>query len=246
MQVPIHLSVVIPAYNEERRITKALCKLSAYLMCRAYRSEIIVVSNGSTDHTADLVRQWVRQNLVRPVEPWLYETDQAAKGAACRIGIQAARGKYIYLCDADLAVDTTQIASYRLLAENSGADLVLGDRSGCTMSPLRRLSSLTFHAITRDLCHVPDTQCGFKLLRRETVAPLLAHSVVDGFGWDVELIHLAEIHRLQIRSLPVRWVNDPDSRVRLVRDSLRMIGEVNRIRQTHRRCNENIPALTIE
>jgi dolichyl-phosphate beta-glucosyltransferase len=235
--VAVELSVVIPAYNEARRLGPTLDRIAAYLGGRGVDHEIVVVDDGSTDATAELVAGHPALGLRLVRQP-----ENRGKGAALRAGVAAAAGTRVLLTDADLS---TPIADLELLEPRlaAGADLVLGSRAAAGAridrhQPLyRELMGKTFNKIVRLLGvrGVADTQCGFKLLTGAAARDLFPRLTIDGFAWDVELVWLARRRGWRVEEVGVSWADSADSRVHPVRDSAAMLRDILRMRLRHRR-----------
>lgn len=233
----VELSVVIPAYNEAGRIGPTLDRIDAYLRSRGVEAEVLVVDDGSTDRTAELV-----EGHGAPGLRLIRQGANLGKGAALRRGVVESSGRRVLLCDADLSTPIEELASLeRRLA--AGADLAIGSR-GLDDSAVRRhqplyreLMGKTFNRIIRCLGvrGVRDTQCGFKLLDGEVARRLFADLRTDGFAFDVELIWLARRGGYRIDEVGVEWWNSPDSRVDPLTDSLAMMRDVALMRWRHRR-----------
>jgi dolichyl-phosphate beta-glucosyltransferase len=238
--VAADLSVVIPAYNEARRLGPTLDRIAAYLAGRGVDHEIVVVDDGSTDGTAELVAAHPAPGLRLVRQP-----ENRGKGAALRAGVAAAGGARVLLTDADLS---TPIADLERLEPRlaAGADLVLGSRAarGARIDRhqpfYRELMGKTFNKIIRLLGvrGVADTQCGFKLLSGAAARDLFPRLTIDGFAWDVELVWLARRRGFRVEEVGVSWADSADSRVHPVRDSARMLRDVVRMRLRHRRRSD--------
>lgn len=231
------LSVVIPAYNEARRLGPTLDRVAAYLAARGVGHEIVVVDDGSTDTTAELVRAHPAPGL-RLVEQGV----NRGKGAALRRGVAESRGERVLLCDADLSTPIEELPALERRLDG-GADLALGSR-GVAGSDVRvhqpryrELMGKAFNRIVRLLGvrGVQDTQCGFKLLTGDAARRLFAELRTDGFAFDVELVWLARRHGYRVDEVGVAWVDSPDSRVHPLVDSAAMLRDVALMRWRHRR-----------
>lgn len=231
------LSMVIPAYNEAGRIKPLLESLSAYLATpQGPEAEVIIVDDGSEDNTWNVVDEWIAS---RPTMRCLRHPRNRGKGAALRTGLLNARGRLLLFLDADAA---TSIDDERRLRDAiaSGADLAVGSRlvsyPGVERHrPLRRrLAGRLFAALVRRQLHLPvsDTQCGFKLLKRDTVLPLIRDCVTDGYLFDVELLARAQRAGLKIAEVGVSWRDVPGSKIRLIRDSIGMWRGLHKLKQT--------------
>jgi glycosyltransferase involved in cell wall biosynthesis len=223
----VELSVVVPVYNEERRLPGSLVGLGYAL--RGLAAEVIVVDNGSTDRTADVIRD---QGF--PVR--LLHCADRGKGAAVRAGVLAAHGRFVGFCDADLAasVDALPAVLHRL---RRGADAVLGSRSHpgsqvrARHSVLRQFGAWAFRQAVRSLVPgVGDTQCGFKFFTRDVAVAAFEPLRTTGFTFDVEV--LARVQRLGavIEEVPVRWIDVAGSTFHPLRHGIRSFTDLHRIR----------------
>ena len=230
------LSVVIPAFNEESRISHTLSQVVDYLTARDYTWEIVVADDGSRDATTGLVDQVI---LDHP-NIQILRLPHRGKGWAVKNGMLAARGEYRLLCDADLSVPIAQVE--RLLPPlGPGSDIVLGSREAPGAArigePARRhLMGRLFNLLVSRLA-VPglaDTQCGFKCFRGAAAEDLYPRQTMDGFAFDVELLYLARKRGLTFAEVGVDWYYRSQSKVRPVRDSFAMTLDLLKIRWRHR------------
>jgi glycosyltransferase involved in cell wall biosynthesis len=231
------LSIVIPAYNEAGRLPRALGAIRAYLEERArrapLRAEIIVVDDGSTDRTAEVVAEW-RGRL--PGLRLVSNGRNRGKGYSVRHGMLEARGAVGLFTDADLSAPIEEAG--KLLDALEGADVAIGSRGvdrsliEVGQSPLRELAGIVFNRLVWLLTGVRfrDTQCGFKAFRLPRARVVFEQQRTEGFGFDPELLFLARRHGLRAVEVGVRWRHDPGTKVHLVRDSLRMFGDLVRVR----------------
>jgi dolichyl-phosphate beta-glucosyltransferase len=230
------LSIVVPAFDEARRIGRTLDRLSEFAAALPGGAEIVVVDDGSRDATAEEVarRAGPALRLVRLDE-------NRGKGAALRAGVAATTGSEVLLCDADLS---TPIEEYGRLRPHLGeAHLVLGSRAvaGSTIALRqpwhRELMGKIFNRLVRlgVVGGYRDTQCGFKLIAGGVARELFAAMVVDRFAFDVELLSLALRRGYVAREVGVTWRDSRESRVHPLRDSIRMLLDLARIRWRHRR-----------
>lgn len=227
-------SIIIPAFNEAERIGASLDKLLRYADTHPNGlREIIVVDDGSTDGTASVVRNF--QN--RPIIHLVSYQPNGGKGYAVRRGVLEARGSQILISDADLSTPIEELG--KLAQELEKADVVIGSRA---LDPsqvkekqgaLRQWMGKMFNRILRVATGLPyrDTQCGFKLFRRDPAREIFSMATVDRFAWDVEMLMIANRLGYSTAEVPVLWYNSPDSHVRIVRDSLRMFADVLAIRR---------------
>lgn len=228
----VELSVVVPAYNEARRLGASLERICAYLAQRGAANEVIVVDDGSVDGTAEVATRF-------PVTLLRLERN-AGKGAALRHGVLASRGRRVLLSDADLSTPIEEVERLEpVLAE---APVVLGSRALASSRITRRqprgreLMGKTFNLVLRLLgfTAMRDTQCGFKLLDGAVARELFAELETRRFAYDVELVWLARRHGHAVREVGVEWADSPDSRVHPLRDSSRMLWDVLRLRLRRR------------
>jgi dolichyl-phosphate beta-glucosyltransferase len=225
------ISVVIPAYNEERRLGATLESVVRYLAASADAYEVLVVDDGSTDATVSVASQWADKH-VRVLTGRL----NRGKGAAVRRGVLETHGDLVLISDADLSTPIAEVAKLRrVLAE--GADVILGSR-GLETSVITRRQPFyrermgkTFNVAVRLLLgwSFRDTQCGFKLFAGDVARRVFALLKEEGFGFDVEAIHLALSCGYVVREVPVEWRNSPDSRVHIFRSSAAMLCSLLRV-----------------
>ncbi len=231
------LSVVVPAYNEESRLGSTLKQLVAYLDSRQSGFEILVVNDGSTDKTLEVANQIASQRL--EVKLLGYDTNRG-KGYAVRYGVLRTVGDFVLFCDADMATPIEEMEKL-LAALNSGADIAIGSRDmrGSQLdkrqSVVREIGGKLFNRVVR-LLTVPgihDTQCGFKMFKRPAGQAVFQNCQVDNFAFDVEALFLAtKVMGLKVAEVPVRWAHQEGSKVRFLRDGMRMLLAVWHIRTT--------------
>jgi glycosyltransferase involved in cell wall biosynthesis len=237
------LSIVVPAYNEAARLGESLRVIVAYLQDQREPSELIVVDDGSTDHTAEVAEE--KLAAAGPVVTRVIRYEQnRGKGHAARTGLLAARANIAVFSDADLSTPITETPKLVESIREGECDLVFGSRAldrrliGVHQSWRREQGGRIFNLIVRLATGLPfwDTQCGFKAFRMSVCRPLIEAAQIDRFGFDVELIYLAHLARLRLREVPVRWDHSTggalDASGNYSRDSLRMINEVRRIRRS--------------
>lgn len=230
----MHLSVVIPAYNETHRLPKTLWSVSSYLQKQEYDYEIVVVDDGSRDNTVDAVR--VLQSEI-PRLKLIANAQNRGKGYVVRQGMLASQGEFRLFMDADNATTIDHVE--RMWPEvEKGADVVICSRDipGSVLPVAqpwwrRRLGDV-FNLIvqaTSGLFGIWDTQCGFKGFTAEAAESIFPKARIDRWAFDVELLVIARKAGLTIVEVPVTWVNDPDSKVKL-KGMIRMLLEVAQIR----------------
>ena len=227
------LSIIIPAYNEENRLPETLRQVAAYLHQSRLDSEVIVVDDGSGDHTAAVAESF------RGAIPSLRVVPNGVnrgKGFSVRHGMLEARGRIVLFTDADLSAPIEE--ADKLLAALGTHDVAIGsralDRSLITVhqSRFRELAGVLFNKLVRLCLRLPfvDTQCGFKAFRREPCRILFEQQRIERYGFDPELLYLARRHGLRSVEIPVRWAHSPATKVSMFRDSLQMFLDILIIR----------------
>lgn len=236
--VPVDLSVVVPAFNEQRRIGHSISAMREYLDTTARTWELIVVDDGSTDGTAGVVRALVD---VDPRIRTIRLRCNRGKGYAVRVGVLASRGTDVLISDADLSTPIVEVE--KLWAAGQEAVAVIGSRAlpgshiEARQDRLRRLLGRLGNRYIRALAvpRIRDTQCGFKLLRGQAARALLGRTRLNGWGIDVEILHLCTRFGWPIVEVPVRWRHRPGSKLRPAA-YLFVLAEVAYVRMVHRRA----------
>jgi dolichyl-phosphate beta-glucosyltransferase len=227
------LSIVIPAHNEEQRLPPSLEKIDTFLKTQPYQAEVIVVENGSTDRTVEVSQAFAATHpYVRVIEAAV-----RGKGLAVKEGMLAARGDYRFICDADLSMPIEEIVSF-LPPQTNGYDVIIATREGKLAKRvgepeyrhiIGRINNLIIKLTA--LRGFEDTQCGFKMFTREAAEDLFGVQQMTGIGFDIELLFIAKKRGYKIKQVPITWYFDPDSRMRLVGDSLYLLVEIWQIRR---------------
>lgn len=240
-------SVVIPALNEERRLPRALRELTDYGTARGTEFEVIAVVERSRDQTLQRAAEAAaRRAFIRVVD----NPVQRGKGYAVRTGVHRARGRIIFVMDADLSVPVDHVGFFLdRFAGEPEVDLLIGNRQHADSLIARRQSRFresmgkAFNLLVRmfGYSRLADTQCGFKAYRREAALPIFERQMIDGFTCDLEVLLLAEAMGMRIGDMPVRWTNSPESRVRLLADSVDMFLDLLRLRRLVRRTLREKP-----
>ena len=229
-----HLSVVVPAYNEQERLPGSLPRLHAYYEAQSYDYDIILVSDGSTDETNDIVRSFAAGHRnVRLID---YAPNRG-KGYAVKIGMLEAAGDLVLFCDADLA--TPQEETEKLLEHmRQGADVAIGSRP-LRESRLEKHQPLYRELLGRAFNHavqalaisgIQDTQCGFKMFTNGAAQSVFKRCKLDGFSFDFEALMIARDLGYRIDEVPIRWSHQEGSKVILFRDGPRMLRDLVRLR----------------
>lgn len=236
------LSIVVPAYNEAARVGQTLRSILEYLGQYAPQSELIVVDDGSTDQTAQSAREALLNSGTIRTSVISYQSN-LGKGRAVRLGLLASRYDVALFSDADLSTPITEMPKLVDPIRNGECDLAFGSRAldrkliGVHQPWRREQGGRVFNLVVRLATGLPfwDTQCGFKAFRMEVCRPIIEGATIDRFGFDVELLYVADRAGLRLREIPVRWNHFEGSKVDVMSDSFRMLSEVALIRQQARR-----------
>jgi len=227
-----HLSIVIPAYNEERRLPFAVQELTRFASEQSYACEIVVVENGSTDRTFEVARgAAAADGRIRALR-----SERRGKGLAVRTGMLGARGRYRFLCDADLSMPAREIPRF-LPPSIPDPEVVIASReaTGAVVHGepyYRRFVGRWFNRLVRWLVlpGLRDTQCGFKCFRADVAETVFGLTSVEGMAFDAEVLAIARLKGYRIDEVPIHWYWNADSRVRLFVDSWLMACDLLRIR----------------
>lgn len=231
------LSIVIPAHNEAQRLPPSLAKIDAFLKTQPFDAEVIVVENGSHDGTFEVAEG------IAATHPYVrvVKVDTRGKGLAVKAGMLAARGDFRFICDADLSMPIEEVTRF-LPPHTDGYDILIATREG---KGARRIDEPEYRHFMGRINNwiirltavrgFDDTQCGFKMFSSEAADDLFTVQQTAGIGFDVELLFVAKRRRYRIKEVPITWYFDPDSRMRLVQDSLNMLREIWHIRQNWRK-----------
>ena len=234
---PPQLSIIIPAYNEEKRLPQAFARIEDYFSAKRNGLagiEIIVVDDGSTDSTPAIAAAWSRRI---PCLRVVSNGENRGKGYSVRHGMLEARGRIGLFTDADLSSPIQESAKL-LAAIAAGNDVAIGSRAvdrtliEAHQSPFREIAGIIFNAFVRLFTLLPfkDTQCGFKAFVLEPSRVVFEQQRIERFGFDPEVLFIAKRQRLRMIEVPVRWAHDPATKVHVVRDSLLMFGDLIYIR----------------
>jgi len=216
------LSIVIPAYNEERRLPATLDVVFNWLDASPYGdAEVLVVDDGSTDATAAVVES---RAAMEPRLRLVQNPGNRGKGFAIRHGMLQAKGDWILFSDADLSAPIDELPKLLAAAQEQGAAIAIGSRAldrsliGVHQSQWREMSGILFNRIMRVITGLPfsDTQCGFKLFRRDAARRVFPLQRLDGFSFDVEDLFVAHTLGIPTIEVPVRWNNVEGTKVGLM------------------------------
>ncbi len=232
------ISIVVPAYNEAKRVGQTLKSVQAYFEQSDWKTEVIVVDDGSNDETAAIVKSFCSHS------PWLRLVENPGnrgKGYSVRNGLLQARGDIVLFTDADLSAPITEAPKLLNPILAGECDLTFGSRGvdrsliGVHQSLFRETSGRLFNLLVRILIGLPykDTQCGFKAFRRALAAPVFERQTIMGFGFDPEILFIAHHRGLRLREIPVRWNHVEGTTVRFLSDSARMFLDLLIVRWNH-------------
>ena len=236
---PPDLSVIVPAYNEERRLPPTLIEIIDVLDAQRTRYEIIVVDDGSSDGTAEMVKKFER---IRPNIRLIKLPKNEGKGSAVRMGMLNARGMRLLFTDADGSSPMEEAVRLHQ-ALDAGADVAIGSRAkrsdGTQIAARwhRVLIGRIFNNLVNLLLlpDIADTQCGFKMFTAKAAHFLFSHQTANGFSFDVELLHIAHRVRMKIEEVPINWHHVSGSKVNLFVDPLKMFRDVVIFAVRHRK-----------
>lgn len=228
------ISIIIPAYNEEKRISKSLLTVSEFFKKKQMDHEIIVVDDGSTDRTSQLLQDLnVKLSNLRVIH---YKKNMG-KGFALKRGVLASNGDLVLISDADLSTPIEEVEKMMPFILTGTCEIVIGSRALKSSRIIKRqpwwreAMGKIFNRIVRALVldDFLDTQCGFKLFSGKVARDLFNQTRINGFAYDVEILFHAKRRGYRIVEMPVVWINSPDSKVRPLLDSFRMLIDILRI-----------------
>ncbi len=221
------LSIVIPAYNEASRIGTTLDKVRQYLESKPFHAEVILVDDGSTDRTPDVLREAAERS---PAMRVLRNERNRGKGFSVRRGVLEAQGEFVLFTDADLSAPIEEADKLLATLESADADSAVGSRAlnreliGVHQPWFREFAGRCFNGMVRLFTGLKifDTQCGLKLFRRTSTRRAFELQRVEGFGFDPEVLFLIQRRGGRVVEVPVRWNDNPATKVRFLRDAIRM------------------------
>jgi dolichyl-phosphate beta-glucosyltransferase len=235
-----HLSIVIPAYNEEERLRRHVPGVVGFLRGKDLRFEIIVVNDGSNDGTARAVEELAR---TYPMVRLISLDPNRGKGGAVRAGMLSATGRFVLFTDADQSTPIREVDKLLEKLEGGDWDMAIGSRAvpGAEVEQsqvwYRAWAGKLFGLGTKLLCirGIADTQCGFKAMTRAAAKKVFSQVTSDTAIFDIEMLVVAAREGYRIAEVPVKWVHDPDTRIPYnLRRALRIWGELFRIRRAQR------------
>ena len=236
--IEFDLSIIIPAYNEEKRISKTLDEIINYFSDKSYNLELIVVDDGSKDKTAEIILNYSEQHSFIKL---LKQETNVGKGFAVKGGVLSSRGKIVLFADADGATPIVEIE--RLLEEiNNDGSVVIGSRA--KPSNITRIKTVWYRKIIGRcfnflvnsfiLPGLYDTQCGFKMFKAEAAHKIFFLQKTKQFSFDLEILFLAKKLGFKIIEVAINWQNVEGSKVNIVKDSIKMFKDIFIIRLIHK------------
>ncbi|RZD14470.1 MAG: glycosyltransferase family 2 protein [Candidatus Acidulodesulfobacterium ferriphilum] len=225
------VSVILPAYNEERRIKQTISGLRSYLKSKKYIYEIIAVDDGSTDRTVNVLKDMLASDLR------IITITKSGKGTAVKEGILSANYEYVFFMDADLSTDVSEITKFiNIFKKEKDLDVIIGSRylpdgSVIIQPPFRNFVGKTFSFVKSKLLGINfyDSQCGFKAFRLETAKKIFSKSAIKGFSFDVEILYIALLNNIKVKEVSVEWKHKPGGHVNIIADSVPMLIELFQI-----------------
>jgi dolichyl-phosphate beta-glucosyltransferase len=226
-------SIIIPAWNEQRRMPACLQRLAAFAQVQPYGIEAIVVDDGSEDATTAIVEEFAQEHPFVS----LIRNPHGGKGAAVKAGVAQGQGQYLVISDTDLAVPIDELPKF-LPPLLSDYDVAIASREikgarRIDEPAYRHLMGRVYNLLVRLLAvpGIQDTQCGFKAFRREVAREVFAHQTIEGWGFDVEILFIARRLGYAIVEVPVTWYYGQESKVKPVQDTIGMIRDLLQVRR---------------
>jgi dolichyl-phosphate beta-glucosyltransferase len=240
---PPYLSIILPAHNEESRLGETLSQLASFLQSQSFSAEVLVVENASSDRTLEIAQEFCAAHPAFRVLP----LDLPGKGRAVQAGMLAAHGQYRFICDVDLSMPVGEIPRF-LPPLLNGVDIAIASREApgavrYNEPHYRHLVGRVFNNMVRWLVlpRLQDTQCGFKCFTAASAERLFPLQTIMGWTFDVEILAIAFKLGLVIEEVPIPWYYHGNSKVKVLRDSLRMASDLFTIRRNLRRGTYALP-----
>ena len=226
------LSIIVPAYNEENRLPNSLPQIIQFVRNQDYAIEVVVVDDGSTDRTAEIVKEFQKEATFISLKT----VEHGGKGHAVKAGMMQAEGEYLFLCDSDLSMPIEEVTKF-LPPELDAYDVAIASREvdgahRYNEPAYRHLMGRVFNQIVRLLAvhGIQDTQAGFKCFRRDAARELFPLQTINGWGFDVEILFIAQRRGMQIVEVPINWYYADRSQVKPIQDTYNMLREVLKVR----------------
>jgi dolichyl-phosphate beta-glucosyltransferase len=221
------VSIVIQAYNEEKRIGESLGKIIEYCKDNLEGYEIIIVDDGSDDKTSEIISKYDNPNI-----EVLKNKTNMGKGYSVKQGLLKAKHPLVLFSDADLSTPISELKKF-IACISHGYDIAIASRKVRIKQPIhRKIMSLTYPLLVKliVLRGIKDTICGFKLFKTDTAKKLAELQTLNGFSFDAEILFIAKKLGCKIKEIPVVWTNDKNSRVNPIKDSIKVLVDLFRIR----------------
>ena len=224
--------MIIPAYNEEKRLPDSLAQVDRFVAAQPYPIELIIVNNNSRDTTPQIAQDFA---ATHPYARVLYQPRQG-KGAAVQAGMLDGKGEYLFICDADFSMPVEEISKFMPpMAEPYDVAIASREAPGARRidePEYRHLMGRIFNFIVRVLAipQIQDTQCGFKVFRCDVARDVFSLQTIEGWGFDVEVLFIALQHGYKLIEVPITWYYRPQTKISPLRDSIKMVVEVLRVR----------------
>lgn len=236
MEQQILFSLILPAYNEEARLSECMRKVSGFVASCDFPIEVLIVVNGSQDRTFEIASEYADQYS------WLrvYNEDQAGKGRAVRRGMLEAHGKYRMFADVDFSMPIDELKHFiPPCLENYQVAIASREAKGAVRyhePAMRHFTGRIFNWVVRLIAvrKIHDTQCGFKSFSAETAQKLFTLQKIDGWAFDAEVLFIAQHLGYSIIEVPIQWYYDGNSKINVVSDSVKMLRELLQIRKNNR------------
>jgi len=230
------LSIIIPAYNEESRLSATLTAVGSFLEEQPYNSEVLIVNNNSTDRTGEIIDQFCDQY---PFMFGLFE-EKPGKGAAVQNGMLYGKGDYRFMSDADLSMPIQEINRF-LPPQLEGVDIAIASREA--KGAVRYDEPFSRHMGGRlmnwliQILALPglnDTQCGFKCFSANIAEDLFQKQTLSGWAFDIELLYIARLRGYRIQEIPIPWIFHKESKVRAIQDAINILQDIRVILSNHK------------
>lgn len=230
------LSIIIPAYNEESRLTATLNAAGSFLKEQSYSSEVLIVDNNSTDRTGEIIHQFCDQY---PFMFGLFE-EKPGKGAAVQKGMLHGKGEYRFMADADLSMPIQEINKF-LPPQLEGVDIAIASREAkgavrFDEPVFRHLGGRLMNWMIQLLAlpGLNDTQCGFKCFSADIAEDLFQKQTLTGWAFDIELLYIARLRGYSIQEIPIPWTYQVESKVNAIQDAINILQDIRVIRSNHK------------
>jgi glycosyltransferase involved in cell wall biosynthesis len=232
----IFLSIIIPAYNEEKRLPGTLDQIDRFLQQQVFLAEVLVVENGSQDRTFEIAQAFSQQHpAFRAIH-----VDRRGKGLAIQCGMLEAHGAYRFMCDADLSMPAGEISRF-VPPQLEAFDVAIASREApgavrYNEPAFRHVGGRLVNTMIRRLAlpELHDTQCGFKSFRAAVAEDLFNHQTMPGWSFDVEVLYVACKRNYRVIEVPIPWYYSSESKVNPVKDTIQMTRDILRIRKNEK------------